>query len=189
MCLSQSLTLTDLYGKFDDVALDWTDGVLSKLFRACIAAAQPSGEAQVDSSVSDDDSGADTSDHSPIRKPSVPQTSTSDDDLLGDADTPKLRWIVFDGPVATSWIENLNTVRLSVWIMMSCLCAYHACALLFSNRSCLTIPRSFPLQVGSCCRSRRRCLCCLRRWTSPVRALRQVRRPFWPRWAPFHIHC
>lgn len=112
--LAQTLSMTELYGRFDDVALDWTDGVLTKLFRACAHAAQPN---RVDDLVAadgseDDSSSTDSIDNSPARK--SPQRSPAIalvDELLDDADVPKLRWIAIDGPVDASWIENLNTVR------------------------------------------------------------------------------
>lgn len=41
-----TLTLYELYGRFDDVALDWTDGVLPKVFRACAEAASVDEEGE-----------------------------------------------------------------------------------------------------------------------------------------------
>lgn len=59
----KSVTMSRLYGAFDAVTHEWTDGLLPIMIRECVA------------------------DTSSTRK-----------------------WVIFDGPVDTLWIENMNTV-------------------------------------------------------------------------------
>ena len=71
----KALTLGQLYGCFDDVSHEWTDGVLCSRFRE---AAQGKSHAGGPSEVS-----------------------------FG---SEARRWLVFDGPIDSLWIENMNTV-------------------------------------------------------------------------------
>ena len=62
----KAVTIAKLYGHFDDVSHEWTDGVLPSKFRECVQ------------------------------------------DKVGSAEHRK--WMVFDGPIDSLWIENMNTV-------------------------------------------------------------------------------
>lgn len=60
----RSIDLKHLFGEFDPISLDWTDGVISSIFRR----------------------------------------------FCDEKIKTSLKWIVFDGPVYSEWIEHLNTV-------------------------------------------------------------------------------
>lgn len=59
----KAVSLKHLFGEFDPVNMEWSDGVISSIFRR-----------------------------------------------FADANSNRtFKWIVFDGPISTEWIENLNT--------------------------------------------------------------------------------
>lgn len=59
-----AIDLNHLYGEFDSFNMDWTDGVISSIFRR----------------------------------------------FSDEKSKNSYKWIIFDGPVYSEWIENLNTV-------------------------------------------------------------------------------
>lgn len=61
----KAISLKHLFGEFDPVNMEWTDGVCASIFRRF-----------ADSTIS----------------------------------RRTYKWIIFDGPICTEWIENLNTV-------------------------------------------------------------------------------
>ena len=153
----KSIRMGELYGEFNDITNEWTDGLVAQLVRqAC----------------------QDTSDNR--------------------------KWILFDGPVDTLWIENMNTVRRSrvsrcrlvgFRVNPVCIGAVSGC---FSERSmsscppstsslctlrCLTTTRCCAWPTASASSCRRPCTSCSRCRTWRSRPRRRCRGAAWCTWS------
>lgn len=102
------MSLGELYGEYDLATDEWADGVLSSLMRSACAGVRTLHtlllEAFVFHSLSSYIAGPQGSDRRAFFLPSHKLCP-----LLLD-ESPDEKWIVFDGPVDTLWIESMNSV-------------------------------------------------------------------------------
>eukprot|EP00111_Clytia_hemisphaerica_P023720 TCONS_00069889-protein len=96
----KALTLGELYGQFDANTAEWTDGILSYAIR--------------NYALQNTEKPSDKEEHHGKEKSKEDLLPTEDElkAMQGDKQFGKSlhQWIVFDGPVDTLWVENLNTV-------------------------------------------------------------------------------
>nr|CAD7446891.1 unnamed protein product [Timema bartmani] len=104
----KSVTMGQLYGQFDPVSYEWTDGVVATLFRSLASNNPPIASIllhwmQLTIIMFKSHAFYKVTTNWEIRV----QVSTRS---YAQMDTPDRKWVVFDGPVDAVWIENMNTV-------------------------------------------------------------------------------
>jgi dynein heavy chain, axonemal len=100
----KSVTLGQLYGEFDASTREWNDGVLSRIVRLCSRDADMSQSAML------------IGVPSPMNNPTITPKGSMGTMWSDESSMDVHHWIVLDGPVDPIWIENLNTVRMRVWV-------------------------------------------------------------------------
>jgi hypothetical protein len=130
----KAVTLGQLYGEFDAGTREWNDGVLSRIVRLCSRDPDMSQSALL--------MGA----PSPMNNPTITPKGSVGTMWSDESGLDVHHWIVLDGPVDPIWIENLNTVSMTVFPRCFHRFQIYGCFLGSAPTcSCLTTTRSCAL--------------------------------------------
>ena len=105
----KAITMGQLYGSFDPVSHEWSDGVLAVSYRAfatsTVSTCTPNSTYRDGSSLGSVDMvlALYIAVNSTANMPPAPK-------YFLQLQTPDRKWLIFDGPVDAIWIENMNTV-------------------------------------------------------------------------------
>ena len=91
----KAITMGQLYGQFDPVSHEWSDGVLAVNYRA-FATSTVSTICEIMSVL--------------LYACTASENCSDQSCCCFSLQTPDRKWLIFDGPVDAVWIENMNTV-------------------------------------------------------------------------------
>jgi dynein heavy chain len=98
----KAMPVGEMYGQFNRLTDEWSDGVLSTVFRDM--ANNPSGQDSLG------ENGHSGNGSSKLFKVKGGEAKASGNSSVPSPTPLAYRWIVFDGPVDAVWVENMNTV-------------------------------------------------------------------------------